>query len=115
MTTLKSSPADMNPNLERLNPYPFQRLTALLDDVQSESNEALIAWSMGEPKHDAPDFLVEALQDPSLIRRGFGTYPPTKGTPELRSAIAAFIDRRFKLTRSLDPETSGQTLSFARW
>jgi N-succinyldiaminopimelate aminotransferase len=94
----------MNNNLEKLHPYPFQRFNQLLDGVNSETNLPQIAWSMGEPKHAAPDFLVNALTDPALIREGFGTYPPTKGTLELRTAIAEFVNRRFKLEPAIDPE-----------
>ena len=94
----------MNNNLEKLYPYPFQRFNQLLDGVTSETNLSQIAWSMGEPKHAAPDFLVNALTDTALIRAGFGTYPPTKGTPALRTAIANFINRRFGLEPALDPD-----------
>ncbi len=94
----------MNNNLEKLYPYPFQRFNQLLDGVTSDTNHRQIAWSMGEPKHPAPDFLVNALTDTALIREGFGTYPPTKGTPELRIAIADFVNRRFRLEPAMDPE-----------
>ena len=94
----------MNNNLEKLYPYPFQRFNQLLDGVTSETSLSQIAWSMGEPKHAAPDFLVNALTDTALIREGFGTYPPTKGTPALRTAIANFINRRFGLETALDPD-----------
>ena len=85
----------MNPNLDKLHPYPFERFNKLLESVKPETDAPLIAWSMGEPRHPAPDFLIEALQREDLIRRGFGTYPPTKGLPELRGAIADFINNRF--------------------
>ncbi len=94
----------MNSNLEKLHPYPFQRFNQLLEGVTSETNLPQIAWSMGEPKHLAPDFLVAALTDTALIQKGFGTYPPTKGTPALRSAIAKFVNRRFRLESAIDPE-----------
>jgi N-succinyldiaminopimelate aminotransferase len=95
----------MNGNLDRLHPYPFEKLNALLADVESTSNLAPIAWSVGEPKHAAPAALIEALADPELIRRGFGTYPPTKGLPELRAAISRFLQRRFRLNSDIDPDS----------
>lgn len=95
----------MNPRLESLFPYPFQRLGQLLAGVESDSDKAPIAWSLGEPKHAAPDFLVQLMQDETILRRGFGAYPPTKGTPELRQAIAGFVNQRFNLSTGLDPET----------
>lgn len=95
----------MNSNLDRLHPYPFEKLNALLADVEPTSNLEPIAWSVGEPKHAAPPALIAALADPELIRRGFGTYPPTKGLPELRAAICRFLRRRFQLSADLDPDT----------
>ncbi len=94
----------MNEFLNNLNPYPFERMAVLLDGVTSEQNVPLIAWSLGEPKHPAPDFLVDAFRDEERVRRGFGTYPPTKGLPELRQAIASFITTRYRLHTDLDPE-----------
>ena len=95
----------MNQQLERLHPYPFQRFNALLASVETKSNAPLIAWSMGEPKHPAARFLVEALQDETLIRRGLGTYPPTKGLEQLRAAIADFLKRRYGLHQTPNAET----------
>lgn len=95
----------MNPYLDKLHPYPFERFNAMLEGVESEVNSPLIAWSLGEPRHEAPDFIVSAMAEETLIREGFGTYPPTKGLPELRQAIADFVNRRFKLDRAMDPET----------
>lgn len=93
----------MNRRLDLLHPYPFERLNALLEGVQASPDHGLIPLSLGEPRHEAPDFLVEMYRRRELVLRGFGTYPPTKGLPELRNAIAAFVGRRF--AAPLDPET----------
>lgn len=95
----------MNPRLDLLQPYPFERFNELLAGVESESNLPLIAWSLGEPKHEAPDFIRRAMQESATIERGLGSYPPTIGLPELRAAIAAFIQRRYGLPNMPDPET----------
>jgi N-succinyldiaminopimelate aminotransferase len=95
----------MNQNLDKLHPYPFARLNELLQDVSPETDLPLISWAMGEPKHATPDFLVAAMQDEQLIRHGFGAYPPTKGTPELRASISAFINRRFNMQQAINPES----------
>lgn len=96
----------MNPRLDLLNPYPFERLNALLDDVTPAPEYDLIPLSLGEPKHDAPDFLVELYSRPERIRDGFATYPPTRGLPELRDAIADFVTRRFHLESApIDPQS----------
>jgi len=104
----------MNRNLDKLHPYPFEKLNALLDSVETRANEPHIAWSLGEPKHPAPDFLVDALNDEKLIRRGFGAYPPTKGLPELRGAISTFLTRRYGLDSIPDPETQVLPISGSR-
>ncbi len=96
----------MNKRLALLNPYPFERLNDLLAGVQPSQEYRPIALSLGEPKHPAPDFLVDLYRDRGNLRQGFGTYPPTKGLPELRRAIADFVNRRFKLqSQPIDPET----------
>lgn len=94
----------MNENLEKLHPYPFEKMNALLDGIDPPADKPMIAWSVGEPKHPAPDFLVEQLSSPDFIRQGFGAYPPTRGLPELRSAIAGFLKGRYTLDTTPDPE-----------
>ena len=98
----------MNRTLNRLHPYPFERLNTLLEGMDTESNLPLIAWSVGEPKHPAPDFLVELMNDESFIRLGFGAYPPTKGLPELRQAITGYLKRRYQMTE--EPDADHQVL-----
>ncbi|MBD3646680.1 MAG: succinyldiaminopimelate transaminase [Pseudomonadales bacterium] len=86
----------MNPRLELLKPYPFERLNELLAGVTPPALP-YIALSLGEPKHPAPAFVVEKYAGKAEIEAGFGTYPPTAGLPELRSAIAQFANRRYGL------------------
>lgn len=96
----------MNPRLDVLQPYPFERLNELLSGVEGNASLPFIPLSLGEPKHEAASFLVEVARDEAIIRRGLATYPPTKGLPELRNAIAGFVNRRFNLSAApLDPET----------
>ena len=64
--TVDAHTLQVNKNLDKLHPYPFQRFNQLLNDVQPAAEKSLIAWSMGEPKHPAPDFIVQALQDEEL-------------------------------------------------
>jgi N-succinyldiaminopimelate aminotransferase len=93
-----------NHRLELLKPYPFQRLNDLLKDIEP-ADLPFISLALGEPKHPAADFLIDAYRDENLIRQGFAAYPPTKGLPELRTAIAEFLNRRYQLPRQLNPET----------
>ena len=94
----------MNNHLEQLEPYPFERMAELLHEIQPRPGLSPVAWSLGEPKHPAPDFLIDLSRNERKLRRGLGTYPPTKGLPELRRAIATFINARYRLSRPLDPD-----------
>ena len=94
----------MNKRLDLLHPYPFEKLAGLLSNISTPDVNP-IALSLGEPKHPAPDFIVDAYSETTSIQKSFGTYPPTKGLPELREAIAGFVTRRFKLNSNIDPES----------
>ncbi|BCO30464.1 succinyldiaminopimelate transaminase [Thiohalobacter sp. COW1] len=93
----------MNPDLERLQPYPFERLARLKADASPPVDRAHIDLSIGEPKHAAPHFVAEALIS---HLHGLSQYPVTRGQPELRRAVADWLSRRFQLpAASLDPQT----------
>ncbi len=92
----------MNPFLDNLHLYPFERLNALKAGVRTRSNAPHIALSIGEPKHASPDFVVDALREESVLRAGLGSYPPTRGGDALREAIATWAQRRFRLNRIPD-------------
>src|SRR6185503_5277409 len=93
----------MNPRLERLHAYPFERLARLKAGVTPPAGLAHIARSIGEPQHPAPPFVIETLRR-NLDR--LGSYPATAGLPELRAACASWLERRFKLpVQSVGPDT----------
>ena len=82
----------MNPNLNQLQPYPFQRLRDLFKGITPNADYKAINLSIGEPKHDTPALIKAALVD-NLA--GLATYPTTAGVPELRQAIANWATRRY--------------------
>ena len=84
----------MNRDLSLLQPYPFEKLTALKAHVTPPSELEHIALSIGEPKHPSPEFVAECINE--NIGR-LANYPTTKGIPELRQAIADWCTRRFQL------------------
>jgi len=91
----------MNDALNQLQPYPFEKLRALLAGAQPPSDKPAIALSIGEPKHRSPAFVAEAL---SANLEKLAVYPSTLGIPELRQAIASWCSRRFNLPAGmLDP------------
>ena len=91
----------MNPDLERLQSYPFQKLTVLLDGIRPDPSRKLIPLYIGEPKHPTPAFIRQALVE---HLDGMASYPLTLGSAELRSAIAGWLKRRYRLD-AMDPAT----------
>ena len=92
----------MNPDLDTLQAYPFQRISVLKQGI-TPANKSLVSLAIGEPKHPTPRIILETLCD---NLSGLANYPLTKGSAELRQAIANWLTRRFKLPKnSLDIET----------
>ncbi len=91
----------MNPRLERLQPYPFERLRELMQGVVPNPALRPIALSVGEPRHATPTFIKEAL---TRHLSGLSHYPATLGSDSLRAALAHWLQTRFALP-SLDPAT----------
>lgn len=93
----------MNPDLNLLHPYPFEKLAQLKAGIEPPTGLAHIALSIGEPKHEPPQFVLDTLSQ-NLNR--VSNYPATKGLPELRQAIARWATQRFQLADGqLDSET----------
>jgi N-succinyldiaminopimelate aminotransferase len=90
----------MNPLLQRLNPYPFERLRELTRDITPSPAHKPISLGIGEPRHPTPALVEEALMRalPAL-----STYPATAGEPALREACAGWLQRRYGVT--VDPAT----------
>jgi N-succinyldiaminopimelate aminotransferase len=91
----------LNPYLANLNEFTFTRLARLLAGVSVPSGVKPINLSIGEPKHPTPQFIRDAI---AANTAGLAQYPPSKGSPELRNAIANWIKRRFDL-KDLSAET----------
>ncbi len=82
----------MNPDLQKLQPYPFQKLAALFGEVQPNQNYRAISLSIGEPKHATPQFIREAL---TANLDGLANYPTTAGSDALRNTIAGWLATRY--------------------
>ena len=93
----------LNPNLQRLNPYPFEQLASLLEGVRPPSGLTPIPLSIGEPQHNPPSFVLDALTEHlGLVSK----YPSTKGSEALRQSIAGWVNKRFSLEHApINPET----------
>jgi len=91
----------MNNAMQLLQPYPFEKLRALLGSVTPNPEKRPIALSIGEPKHRSPEFVAQAMVD-NLDQ--MAVYPTTLGVPALREAIAGWCERRFGVPKGwLDP------------
>jgi len=84
----------MNPNLNLLQPYPFQRLRDLFKGIVPNPAFTPINLSIGEPKHATPQLIKDALVG---NLSGLANYPTTIGSNELREAISSWIARRYDI------------------
>jgi N-succinyldiaminopimelate aminotransferase len=84
----------VNPHLDRLHPYPFEKLRALFAGLEAPAGLKPIRLSIGEPQHPTPPFIMQALAD---HLGGLASYPSTLGSDALREAIAAWLTRRYGL------------------
>ena len=92
----------MNPLLDTLQPYPFEKLARLKAGIQPPERLKHIALSIGEPKHPTPAFIGETL---TAHMGALTQYPASKGLPELRQGIAQWLCQRFHLpAEALDAE-----------
>jgi N-succinyldiaminopimelate aminotransferase len=91
----------MNPLLRKLHPYPFERLRELTRGLTPNPAFAPINLGIGEPRHPAPPLVVQAIHD--AMPGGLSVYPPTLGTPALRTAMAGWLQRRYDV--AVDPAT----------
>ncbi len=94
----------MNPRLAALQPYPFDRLRALLAGVVPNPALRPVDMSIGEPRHPTPALVKEALAG---ALDGLSAYPRTAGEPALRESIAAWIARRYSVPA---PDAATQVL-----
>lgn len=93
----------MNSDLQRLQPYPFEKLAILKQGVQPNPELSPLSLSIGEPKHPTPAIILDSLKD-SISQ--IAQYPGTKGIPALREAIADWLIKRFNLPeKGVNPDT----------
>jgi N-succinyldiaminopimelate aminotransferase len=93
----------VNPRLDKLHAYPFERLARLKSGATPPAGLPHIAMSIGEPQHTPPAFVLDSLRE-NLHR--LGSYPATAGLPEFRASVASWLQRRFDLPIGrVNPET----------
>jgi N-succinyldiaminopimelate aminotransferase len=81
----------------QFEPYPFEKLNALLDPIAPSSSYAPLTLTIGEPQFETPAFIQQALcGSAATLRR----YPKTAGEEMLNGAMRDFVSRRFGVTLS---------------
>ena len=91
----------MNPHLDKLHPYPFEKLRQLFAGVTPNPAYSPISLGIGEPKHPTPAFIQKAL---THAMTGLAAYPSTHGSDALRGAIASWLQHRYGIP-PVDPAT----------
>ena len=82
----------MNPLLQRLYPYPFERLRELSRGIVPPAGLKPISLGIGEPRHATPAFIEQTI---SASLAGLSVYPATAGETALREAAAGWVQRRY--------------------
>ena len=100
----------MNPDLQLLHPYPFEKLRQLFADLDPPADKRAIPLAIGEPRHASPDLVRRALVDNLDM---LSNYPATRGMAELRQAISVWLQGRFGLPQ-IDPESQVLPVSGTR-
>jgi N-succinyldiaminopimelate aminotransferase len=86
----------VNPLLDKLQPYPFEKLRKLFSGVTPNQDYSPISLGIGEPRHPTPAFIKQTLID---NLGGLASYPSTTGSDALRAAIAGWLERRYGLPK----------------
>ncbi|NOQ29889.1 MAG: succinyldiaminopimelate transaminase [Helicobacteraceae bacterium] len=75
-------------------PYPFEKLTTLLDGIEPNSKYTPIALTIGEPQFETPAFIQDELKNSSAL---LNKYPKTAGEVYLKESMKNFFDKRFNI------------------
>jgi len=90
----------VNPLLDKLHPYPFEKLRALFAHVTPSAAHKAISFGIGEPRHPTPALIKDTI---IASLDGLASYPATAGTEALRKSIATWLRQRYDV--EVDPLT----------
>jgi succinyldiaminopimelate transaminase len=88
----------LSPGLRASEPYPFEELDRRKAAALAEGRR-IVDFGVGDPREETPAFIRQALKD---AIGPTSSYPRAAGLPELRGAIASWVERRFGT--ALDPD-----------
>lgn len=104
--------ATLNQRLAALGDGPFRRLDLLLAGVAPAPNRKVLDFALGEPRHPFPASVARLIQD---RQADWGRYPPMKGTAEFLSAVASWLERRYRLIPgTVNPTTNVAPIAGSR-
>jgi len=75
-------------------PYPFEKLNNLLQNIIPNNNYTPSVLTIGEPQFETPKFIQKALSDNTHLLQ---KYPKTGGEKNLRDAMISFNKKRFNI------------------
>jgi len=73
-------------------PYPFEKLTKLLENITPSKDFEPAILTIGEPQFETPLFIQEELKNSSSL---LNKYPKTAGESYLKDAQVSFVKKRF--------------------
>jgi succinyldiaminopimelate transaminase len=88
----------LSSGLRAVEPYPFEELDRRVRAAR-DAGRAVIDFGVGDPRDPTPSFVRRALID---ALGPTSSYPRAAGLPELRTAICAWVDRRFGVSLDAD-------------
>lgn len=75
-------------------PYPFEKLSLLLDNISPNEDYSFLNLGIGEPQFETPKFIIEEINNHSNL---FNKYPKTAGEPFLKESMLEYLKNRFNL------------------
>jgi N-succinyldiaminopimelate aminotransferase len=84
----------LNPLLDKLTDFPFDRLRTLLKFETPPANVEAIDLSLGGPLHEPPKMVEQEL---TAHAAEWGRYPPMDGTPGFQNAASNWLCQRYGL------------------
>ena len=76
-------------------PYPFEKLTTLLEGIVPNPDYSPIVLTIGEPQFDTPAFIQKSL---AMHSEELRRYPKTAGEAYLNESMREFVKNRFDIT-----------------
>ena len=81
----------------QFEPYPFEKLQQLLENIEPNSAYSESSLTIGEPQFETPSFIQERFKASSALLK---KYPKTAGESFLKEAMIEFVSKRFGVSLS---------------